>query len=143
MRIGVHYTVETFLSDFVWSNRSGYRIARHAVFWLCWLVFQALIYGGFGRGANGNPFYVSIVDAAIFTPIHMFLSYAIIYFLFPQYVFKGKYFTAIVGFVVLILFTAALSQIFSRTLIIFFRHLMGAHTYVNPFIFGMMAGLRG
>jgi sensor histidine kinase YesM len=135
--------VEAFLSDFVWSKRTDYRIARHAVFWLCWLVFQALIYGGFGRGSNGNPFYVSVVDAAIFTPIHMFLSYAIIYFLFPQYVFKGKYFTAIIGFIVLIIITAALSQVFSRTLILFFRDLMGAQTWVNPFIYGMMAGLRG
>ncbi len=127
----------------MWSGRPGYRIARHALFWTFWLIFQALIYGGFGRGSNGNPFYVSVVDAAIFTPIHMFLSYAIIYFLFPNYIFKGKYFTAIIWFVILIVITAILSHLFSRTLILFFRGQMGAHTYVNPFIYGMMAGLRG
>ncbi len=140
----VNYMVEAFLTDFVWSNQSGYRIARHATFWLCWLFSQALIYGGFGlRGAGEYPFYVSLVDAAVFTPIHMFLSYSIIYFLFPQYVFKGKYFTAIVGFMALIIVTAALSHLFSRTLIIFFRHQMGVHAFVNSFIYGMMAGLRG
>ncbi len=110
---------------------------------MCWLIFQALIYGGFGRGIGELPFYVSLVDAAVYTPIHMFLSYSIIYFLFPQYVFKGKYFTAIIGFIVLIIVTAALSHLFSRTLIVFFRHQMGVHTFVNSFIYGMMAGLRG
>ena len=116
---------------------------RHAAFWLAWYLFHAIIYGGCWRGGAESSFYISAVEAAIFMPVHMFLSYSIIYFLFPRFLFKGRYIQTIIGFAILLIVTAMLSHFFSRTFIVYFRQQMGIFFPVNTLLHGMMAGLRG
>ncbi|MEJ0055443.1 MAG: histidine kinase [Bacteroidota bacterium] len=134
--------MESFFSKFVVSNRMGYRIARHAIFWFCWLIFHTIIYGSFWK-FPGQPLYAPLVEALIFMPVHIFLSYSIIYFLLPRYLFRGKYFSAITCFIVLILATALLSHIFSITFIAYFRHQVGTDAPGSSLVYGLMAGLRG
>lgn len=139
---------------FVFSKEWGYRISRHLVFWLAWLLFHGIIYGSFWRGGSysfqdslwetiTHSYFISFTEALIFMPAHLFLSYGIIYFLFPRFLFQRKYFQLIAGFAVLIFLTATFSHLLSGTLIKEFRQSMNIPNGVNTFLFGLMAGLRG
>ncbi len=139
---------------FVFSKEWGYRISRHLVFWLAWLLFHGIIYGSFWRGGSysfqdslwetiTHSYFISFTEALIFMPAHLFLSYGIIYFLFPRFLFQRKYFQLIAGFAVLIFLTATFSHLLSGTLIKEFRQSMNIPNGANTFLFGLMAGLRG
>ncbi len=141
--------------SFVFSNEWGPRISRHLIFWLAWLLFHGIIYGSFWRGGGAYTFqdsiwnaitrayYISFTEAFLFMPAHLFLSYGIIYFLFPRYLFQRKYFQLIAGFAVLLLLTASFSHVLSITVIREFRQSLNIPNGVNTFLFGLMAGLRG
>lgn len=78
---------------FVFSNKTSYRLARHATFWFCWIVyysvFSAMSYRAPTSGAN--KFFGALTEIAISTPMDMIYCYSIIYFLIPKFLFKGKY----------------------------------------------------
>ena len=141
--------------NFVFSKNWNWRLARHFSFWLAWLIFHGVIYGSFWRGGGDytihrtfgeamlRAFYVSFTEALIFMPVHLFLSYSIIYFLIPRYLFTKKYFKMVLGFVALLIMTALLSHLTAITAIRAFRQSVGLAGGANPLLFGLMAGLRG
>lgn len=140
---------------FVFSNKWQHRLGRHIAFWVAWLVFHGLIYGSFWRGGgseNFGPTFTSALvrslsfsfsEALLFMPVHMFLSYAIIYFLLPRYLFTRKYVKLVLGFALLLIVTAGLSHLTAITLIASFRDFMGLESGRSTLLFGLMAGLRG
>jgi len=131
--------MEKFLSDLVLSNKVSYRLGRHCLFWGMCVVFFGTIYGGFWRASNIYAF----VEAIIFLPMHMFLSYMIIYFLLPRYLFRGKYLSLLIGILILILITALLSYQISYWIIAPLREGFGLPVDSKGFFYGIMAGLRG
>jgi len=139
--IRVLSTVESFLSDFVLSNKWTYRLGRHLLFWTLCVFFFVMIYGSFRD--YGYQIRNTYFEAIIFLPAHMFLSYSIIYFLFPRYLFTGKYLHLVFGIFIFILLTACLSWLISRWLIIPYRESVGWNTPSKIFFFGFLAGLRG
>jgi sensor histidine kinase YesM len=132
-----------FLSHLVLSNKLPYRIGRHALFWIVCLLFFGFIYGSYSHSYNNFNRIHAFVEAIIFLPMHMFMSYMIIYFLLPRYLFKGKYLSLMVGIVVLIPVTAILSFVISVWVINPYRHAMNLPMTSNSLFFGLMAGLRG
>jgi sensor histidine kinase YesM len=140
---------------FVFSDEWRYRVARHLSFWLAWLVFHGIIYGSFWRGGGSQAFgttfsealarslFISFTEAILFMPAHLFLSYSIIYFLFPRYLFSKKYIKLLAGFVLLLFITAILSHLTATTIIKEFRESIGLSFGSNTLLFGLMAGLRG
>lgn len=140
---------------FVFSNKWRFRLSRHAAFWVAWLIFHGLIYGSFWRGGGSQTFggtfgealarslFISFSEAILFMPVHIFLSYAIIHFLLPRYLFTKKYMKLLGGFVVLLAVTALLSHLTAITLIHSFREAIGVKSGANTLLFGLMAGLRG
>lgn len=90
-----------------------------------------------------RAFYVSFTEALIFMPVHMFLGYAIIYFLIPRYLFTKRYFKMVLGFMALLIVTALLSHLTAITAITAFRQSVGMAGTTNSLLFGLMAGLRG
>ncbi len=76
----------------VFSNNPRYRIARHSLFWICWVlydsIFTALSYGrtvSFWSGLPGG-----VLEEVGSIPLDMAYCYSIIYLLIPKYLRKGK-----------------------------------------------------
>lgn len=132
--------MESFLSDLVLSNAWTYRLGRHVLFWTLHVFFFAIIYGSFW---NYNYQIRPYAEAILFLPAHMFLSYSIIYFLFPRYLFTGKYIHLLFGIFILILITASLSFLISKWLVTPYRYSEGLAAPSNIFFIGLLAGLRG
>jgi len=137
--------MDSALSRLVLSNDFGYRIARHTIFWSACVLFFGTIYGNYWNFAGDPPLFKanSFVEALLYLPLHMFLGYAIIYFLFPRCLFTEKYLQLFLGIVVLILFTAALSWAISLYVINPYRTWQGLPVSPNVLPNGLMAGLRG
>jgi sensor histidine kinase YesM len=134
--------VESFLSDLVLSNKWAFRLGRHFLFWTLAVFFFATIYGGFGN-YSGYSLKNTFTEAVIFLPAHMFLSYSIIYFLLPRYLFTGKYMHLVFGIFILILMTALLSTFISRWVLVPYRDARGLDGPSQLFFHGFLAGLRG
>lgn len=137
--------MEQFLSRLILSDQPSYRVSRHLLFWTGCVGFFGFIYGNLVPTDGPRQFFnpVSFVEAALFLPLHIFLSYSIIYFLFPRFLFTGKYFGLIAGLVILILLTAALSVVIADFIITPFRQAMGVRVPDTKLSFGLLAGLRG
>lgn len=133
--------METFLSNLVLSNRLDYRLGRHFLFWMMCVFFFVIIYGSFWN--YGYQIKNTYIEAIIFLPAHMFLSYVIIYFLIPRYLFTGKYIQLVMGVLVFILITALLSFLISQWFIAPFRDAQGLNTPSKNIFIGLLAGLRG
>ncbi|WP_333819750.1 sensor histidine kinase [Ohtaekwangia sp.] len=136
--------MDSFFSKLVLSNRSDYRFSRHFLFWVvCW-AFQGFIYGFYyNNGETRDIFSVSFVESAIFLPQHIFLSYAIIYFVLPMYIFRERYWAGFLWVIVLILITAVLSPVLNYNLIRPFRESVNFPLKHFSFFYSFMGGLRG
>lgn len=81
------------LSPFVFSNNPRYRFARHALFWLLWIlyytVFQTINLAG--TYPVGRSFLSALVEVLLTTPLDMVFCYSIMYYLLPRYLYTGKY----------------------------------------------------
>ncbi|MBD2751709.1 hypothetical protein [Spirosoma validum] len=89
-------------NEFAFSNQLRQRLARHGLFWLAWILFFAFTYGflPFGallqKGISWNVaifqgFSIAFIDAVLFMPAHMFLTYLILYWLVPRFLLKNRY----------------------------------------------------
>jgi len=81
------------IHPFIFSNNRNYRLGRHTLFWFLWIVYYAimstiLMYGKWGVAKS---FFASFVEVAESTPLDMCFCYFIIYFLFPKFLYKGRY----------------------------------------------------
>ena len=77
---------------FIFSNERKYRVRRHLVFWLFWTVFQGFLYAfvGYSKGTSYlHRLPQTMLDSLLFLPIHVFLSYSLMYFVIPVYVVKN------------------------------------------------------
>ncbi len=138
---------------FIFSNERSYRLKRHLVFWCCWWVFCTVLYSfapfsltfGFAK-----RLFVSGVDAFFFLGPHIFLAYALMYFVIPRYVLKANYVGAAVATICIVLVTGGLSA-FTRMVVLnrVWSILPGRdlETYLSiegaQFFNALLAGLRG
>lgn len=136
--------MDNFFSRFVLSNEWRYRISRHIVFWLvCWM-FMGFIYGFlYSQGPYQTNFFRSYVESFIYLPQHMLLSYGIIYFVLPRYIFRGRYWIAIACIVLLIFVAAIMSPVIQGIVINPLRGWIGAPLKHHSLFLAFMGGLRG
>jgi hypothetical protein len=85
----------------IFSNNPRYRIARHFLFWTCWIlydtIFSALSYPKLGFWGS---FWGCLLEEFLSMPMDMAFCYSIIYFLIPHYLRKGQYIRMIVFWVI-------------------------------------------
>jgi hypothetical protein len=81
------------IHPFVFSNSKQYRIARHALFWSVWILYYAFMSALLMSSKYGFTlvFSKSLTEVAESTPIDMCFCYFIIYFLLPEFLYKGRY----------------------------------------------------
>ncbi|QIP11955.1 histidine kinase [Spirosoma aureum] len=140
--------------EFVFSNQPRIRLARHGLYWLVWTLFFAFTYGflpvGYfiRQGASWpRALFQGIgsagLDAVLFMPAHMFFAYGLIYWLIPQFLFKGRYGWMLINIILLVLVTAFVSASLTTYVVDPIRVCLELRTSGNTFFFAMMAGLRG
>ncbi|HSC38111.1 MAG TPA: histidine kinase [Chitinophagaceae bacterium] len=137
---------------FIFSDKLKYRLRRHLAFWGFWWIFLGVLYSFLGMNPQYNYWWYlldSTIESAAFLPIHIFLSYSLIYFVLPHYLLRQKYWQTVLWVLALFLMTAGLSVLISTTLISTVRYnMLGEHSWPMPVSIGivcraMMAGLRG
>ncbi len=81
----------------IFSNQPKYRITRHVIFWALWISYYAI-----ESSLNWTfkyPFSKTIgwafTEVTLSTPLDMMFCYSIIYFLLPRFLFKGRYISMI------------------------------------------------
>lgn len=140
--------------DFVFSNQPRHWLARHGLFWLTWTLFFAFIYGflpasSLMRQGVAWPvaflkgFTISTIEAVLFMPSHILLSYGIMYWLIPRFVFKNRYGLLVVNIVLLVSLTSIVSALLAEFIVDPLRVRLGGQAAMNTFFFALIAGLRG
>src|SRR6266481_6629619 len=81
------------IHPFVFSNNKKYRIARHALFWFTWILYYTFISTLVMSPKYGfaKSFFESFTEVAESTPLDMCFCYFVIYFLLPEFLYKGRY----------------------------------------------------
>lgn len=141
---------------FIFSSAPGYRIQRHLAFWLFWTVFQGFLYAFIGVSPGTTyPHRLpqTMLDSLLFLPIHIFLSYALMYFVIPVYVVRNNYLAAALWTFAFILGTACLSSVVALYLILPAREALLPEAFImrlhnspaerGSFPLAFLAGLRG
>ena len=114
--------------EFIFSDRSGYRIRRHLFFWLLWWIYFAATYYYYGqiglqKIAFGSVSSILILKTFFLVVVHILSCYTFIYFLLPRYLIKGKYFSLAAGVILLILFLLVSGYVIHSQLFPFIDHL--------------------
>ncbi|WP_205573211.1 sensor histidine kinase [Flavisolibacter nicotianae] len=141
---------------FIFSNAPHQRVKRHVAFWLFWAVFQGFLYAFISLSPSMDYLHrlpQTMLDSLLFLPIHIFLSYALMYFVIPVYVVRNKYLSAALWTFAFILATALLSSFLSIYVVLPVREAvlpqglqMQVHTSPaerGSFHLAFLAGLRG
>ena len=136
--------------QFIFSDERRYRLRRHLLFWLCWWIFFGILYSYTAKVSllpNFQRLPVSMLDALVFLIPHMFLSYSLMYYVIPKFVFSGRYLKA--GILVLFFFlvTASLSALIGTYVLRVIRvAIFGPdfnYTFYPSYLLSLLAGLRG
>lgn len=142
---------------FIFSNELKYRFTRHFVFWLFWWVFSSILYSytpAFSILPSLQRLPVATSEALVFLSLHMFLSYAFIYFVVPHLLIKERYLLTCLSVIFLFILTGVLNALIARYVLSDARNfiihsIMGIdRTYIsrneyNSFFLSLLAGLRG
>jgi hypothetical protein len=77
----------------VFSNKPKYRISRHVLFWLAWILYFTIFMtlSWMEKFPFWKSFLASLPEETLPMPLDITFCYAIIYFLIPRYLSKGKY----------------------------------------------------
>jgi hypothetical protein len=77
----------------VFSNNPKYRITRHVIFWVLWISYYTIVsaLSWMPKYPFSKTFPWAITEVTLTTPFDMAFCYSIIYFLLPRFLFKGKY----------------------------------------------------
>ncbi|MET0462162.1 MAG: histidine kinase [Chitinophagaceae bacterium] len=138
---------------FIFSDARKYRLRRHLTFWISWWLFQGFLYS-FVAMYSAQAFLerlpLSVLESLFFLPVHMFLSYSLMYFVIPRYILKQKYLMSAVWVAILALTAGALSAAISLTIVEPVRQATSGRAYFVPprapwlsIHLSLMAGLRG
>ncbi|CCH57079.1 Inner membrane protein yehU [Fibrisoma limi BUZ 3] len=147
--------MQLLTKEFVFSNQPRQRLARHGLFWFVFWVFSFLIYGTrpaqywhlvYGEDllkALLKGWLVAAVDALLYLPSHMTLTYATMYIILPLFVFRGKYFQAVLGVIIFMVLSAVVAASATVWVIVPLHTAYGAPSPSDTFFYSMIAGLRG
>jgi len=138
--------MDGFFSRLALSQERSYRFGRHLTFWFAWWVFFGFIYGFPASTGSMHAIHTPLayLEALLYLPQHMFLSYGILYLILPGLLLKGRWWTGLLSVIVLIVITAMMSQFVASYAIIPIRKAFDIPYQPNTkFYASLMAGLRG
>ena len=90
------YSLTMNIYPLIFSNNSRYRLVRHIIFWTVWILyytyFDTITYT---KIPFQKAFFACLFEQILSTPIDMAFCYSIIYFLIPTYLYRGRYITMV------------------------------------------------
>lgn len=101
--------------DFIFSEKRNDRIKQHMLFWVAWYLYIVLTHAANPLGSPEisyfrNPVY-TFTESFFSVIAHVPTVYAMLYFVFPQFFLKKKYFTSFVCLFVLWYLCGAISLV--------------------------------
>lgn len=137
--------MDGFFQRLTWSNERACRLGRHFIFWLSWWLFFGFLYGFPAAAAlHTVPAPLAFLEALIYLPQHIFLSYGLLYFVLPRLLLNGRWWTGLASVIVLILLASMMSQLVATYAIVPLRDAL--HVEYKPttkFYASLLSGLRG
>lgn len=138
---------------FIFSDEKKYRVRRHLCFWIAWWSFQSILYSytaGMSLLPEHSRLPVSMLNAFFFLVPHIFLSYSLMYFVIPRFIFPARYLWAVVSVLVLFFLTACISSFIAVYILNDVReYIFGDQEFLSrfhegqAFFLGLLGGLRG
>ncbi len=95
--------------DIIFSAKASQRIRLHVIFWLLWWIYFAATYYyyiqvGLQEITFGKLSSLLFLKTFLLVLVHILSCYAFIYFLLPRYLLRAKYFSFVMGVVLLAVF---------------------------------------
>ena len=90
--------------DFIFSNKTSYRVKRHLTFWLIYCIYfylQSIPPKTYDEFFVLKTYYIALMNLCCFAPVFIATTYFFIYYLLPKIIKNNKYFRFIVGFLLL------------------------------------------
>ena len=118
----------------IFSNNRNYRISRHAIFWLMWIAYYT-IFSTLNLKSSyplSHRFFSSFLEVAISTPMDMIFCYSIIYYLLPNFLFRGRYISMILLWLLFTVIFIAVFVIYMQQVIPFIRGWFSLPKPVRP-----------
>lgn len=140
---------------FIFSNEFRYRFGRHFLLWFAWWLFQGMIYSFTPLLLRSQPqlkrFLISYTEAFFYLVPHMFMAYALMYFVIPRFIVKGKYLTSALCVAGVCIVAAFLSAAINNYVLIDIRLAIADNWQLMSRIYNtetsiwlsLLAGLRG
>ncbi|MES2331032.1 MAG: histidine kinase [Bacteroidota bacterium] len=101
--------------SFVYSNNPRYRLLRHSLFWIFWIIYFVAI----NSMRSGNSFIgysafikYTILEMLVLLSVDILFCYSVIYFLIPKMLLKEKYLSFFVFVGLFLLLDASVSSYF-------------------------------
>ncbi|MEO6355502.1 MAG: histidine kinase, partial [Ferruginibacter sp.] len=100
---------------------------RHSLFWGCWILYFTVltVLGYQGKFPLSKSFVPSLVETIISTPMDMLFCYSILYFLFPRFLFKGKYISMVLLWILFSCLFVVVFILYSKNLLPQIRQFYG------------------
>jgi sensor histidine kinase YesM len=135
---------------FIFSDEKKYRLQRHLAFWIFWWLFFAVLYSYTFQVSILPDFKrlpVAVVDSLFYMLPHMLLTYSLMYYVIPRFVFTGKYFRAAAIVLFFFFVVAFISAIIGSYILPVVRYYLFSisplHASGGFFLLALLAGLRG
>jgi sensor histidine kinase YesM len=135
---------------FIFSHERKYRLQRHLAFWIFWWLFFAVLYSYTFQVSILPDFKrlpVALVDSLFYLFPHMLLTYSIMYYVIPWFVFTGKYLRAAAIVLFFFFVVAFISAVIGSYILPVVRHYLfnisPLHASGGFFLLALLAGLRG
>lgn len=115
----------------IFSNNRNYRLSRHAIFWFAWIAYYTTFSAISYRTSYplSNRVFSALIETSLSTPMDMAYCYSIIYFLLPQFLFKGRY----IGMVLLwLLFSVVFIVLFEVYVLTIVPHIRDWYAMPKP-----------
>ncbi len=106
------------LYPFVFSNNPRYRVTRHVLFWMLWILYYT-VESTISRAQRYDlslSFFSSLTEVTISTPMDIAFCYGIIYFLLPRFLFRGQFVMLALGWLVFALLFFFMYMGFNKTI---------------------------
>src|ERR1700750_3393879 len=121
------------IHPFVFSNKQSYRLSRHALFWFLWILYYAVMSAIIMYPVWGftKSFFESCIEVAESTPLDMCFCYFIIYFLFPRFLYNGRYIGMLVLWVLASIAFIVLYELNARFIVPYIREWFDMRTSIS------------
>ena len=93
------------IKDFIFSEKRADRIKRHLLFWFCYWIFLSFLHA---TSPTRNVLDAVVYSFSTLVP-QVFFTYALISFVLPRYLLKGKYLFSFLWIAVFLFITAVIN----------------------------------